>query len=838
MEIMPKPTEAQPPTGPCVVVEKEIMREAWLARRNLRGYGCPWLFLLFLSSIGSHAWAALDSSQILILVNKDTDISSKVAHMYQNLRGIPNENILRLSLGGGQQITPEQYWKQAGTPIKQYLEAHQAIRCILTTSGVPYLILATDGKDEGAAFDNQLADVLREETGDRKRRQPNPLYINGTNRYALSDPRLLKMVYVVRLDGPDLKTMTRMVEDAIAAEKTGLQGLVAGDAQGIDGVTEYGEGDASIRAVVDRLSAAGFESTLDMKQETWRQPKDGIGTQAAGAAFYVGWYALLDFQDIFGQQGLARGSIAWHIASQEAQDIWKPNGRGWCINLMRRGAAVTLGPVREPYVAAFPHGDVFADLLLMGSSIAESYWLALPHVSWAMVILGDPLYRPFAFKPKPALIATAYVSSGSTGVLQKGESASLLVQLDCIGPAGSSLPALSAMVEPEVGLAAASGSVVIPALKAGESTVVRIPRVVTAANDPTGMFRLRLNVQTEGERLRRIVLEGRIGFSRLTGGIGPKTQMYASPNGKVLVSGLPGGTTLIETETLRSQAVRPPQGYSLISAEFSPDSRHMAVLLVDLQQKKGSVLITDNKLGNLQQLPAGTQFLRWLDKDKVLLKAENHLIEHNIAGGEDRNVDIQGIRSGNLIAGTEIQFVITLDGKKGIKKPGEPFREVLEGANTTEASAVANDLSLFGGVDPQKRLWVQHGLNQRPEILVTDVHGILWGPISRRVLVREANNKTRAYDARDRSWMELGEVLQAQWSPDEERLLFIGRAGEGAGYLALFSNRKIEPLCDMRKIGAVSSMTVSTDGERAFLLAGLSGQLNVWMMALPAPSRP
>src|SRR5689334_10663639 len=119
------------------------------------------------------ACAALEPQQVLILVNKDSDISSKVAHMYQKLRAIPNDNILRLSLGTGQQITPEQYWKQAGTPIRQYLENHPAIRCILTTSGVPYVVMATDGKDEGAAFDNQLADVLREETNDRKRRQPN-----------------------------------------------------------------------------------------------------------------------------------------------------------------------------------------------------------------------------------------------------------------------------------------------------------------------------------------------------------------------------------------------------------------------------------------------------------------------------------------------------------------------------------------------------------------------------------------------------------------------------------------------------------------------------------------
>jgi hypothetical protein len=198
----------------------------------------------------------------------------------------------------------------------------------------------------------------------------------------------------------------------------------------------------------------------------------------------VGWYDLLNFQDIFGRQGLARGSIAWHIASQEAQDLWNPNGKGWCLNLMRRGAAVTLGPVREPYVTAFPHGDIFVEILLSGGSVAESYWLALPQVSWAMVVLGDPLYRPFALKPRPALVARAYVSGESNHILQKGETSSLLVLLECVGPEGSGTPAMTAIAEPEMGLVAASGSVAIPALKAGQNVVVRVPSVTAGLIPP------------------------------------------------------------------------------------------------------------------------------------------------------------------------------------------------------------------------------------------------------------------------------------------------------------------------------------------------------------------
>jgi hypothetical protein len=99
----------------------------------------------------------------------------------------------------------------------------------------------------------------------------------------------LTTIYVARLDGPDLTTITRLVEDAIALEKTGLQGPVFGDAQGMDDVSGgSGMGDASIRAAIDRFAGAGFAAMLDMRMETWTQPKSGVGDQAAGLSISGG----------------------------------------------------------------------------------------------------------------------------------------------------------------------------------------------------------------------------------------------------------------------------------------------------------------------------------------------------------------------------------------------------------------------------------------------------------------------------------------------------------------------------------------------------------------------
>jgi uncharacterized protein (TIGR03790 family) len=791
--------------------------------------------LLFFGPSGARA--AIQSTQLSLLINKDAPISSQVGRLYEKLREIPPANVLTLALGSERQITPDFYWTRAAPPIKKYLEEHPAIQCIVTTSGVPYTVKADDGKDPGAAFDNELAAVLRERPGDVKRGQSNPLFAGGENVRGIADPRRLQMVFVARLDGPDLATISRMIEDAVAIEKTGLDGPVYGDAQGMDLVTGSGLGDKSIRAAIDRLSGAGFVSKLDLQQASWKQPKGGVGDQAAGAAFYAGWYDLLNFQDIFGTQGLARGSIAWHIASQEAQDLWDPNGRGWCMNLMRRGVAVTLGPVSEPYVQAFPHGDIFTEILLTGETVVEAYWLALPQVSWQMVLLGDPLYKPFAAKPRPSLVASAYVAGNASGILQKGETSSLLVLIECVGPPDSSTPALSATAEAEMGLAGASGAVAIPALKAGHSALVKVPSV-TAGSDATGMFRLRLNAQDESHQPRRIILEGRVGFSRLTGGLLSKSKMFVSKNGDEVVSGGIDNSILIRTGSLESTPVNPPAGLIVTGGAFSPDGARIAFALVDPKEKKVSVMLVDNRVGNAQVLPE-SRFLRWGSKEQILIQAGGGIKLHTLSGGEDFSfrepADWTGkLTAASVIPATKTLFVTSSEGKMGFVDASGAFHEVLRATHAVRESAIADDLSFFGGIDSHKRMWVQRGINADPEILANGVDRVVWGPISHRVLIADDSGKSRVYDSRDRSWIDLGVVTGAQWSPDEKRVLFISQDAASQRFLSVLADGKIQPLCDMARIGRVEGMIITENGEKAFLLAGLSGQLDVWMTALPA----
>ena len=64
--------------------------------------------------------------------------------------------------------------------------------------------------------------------------------------------------------------------------------------------------------------------------------------------------------------------------------------------MLEKGVAATLGPVAEPYIQAFPMPDLFFPLVVEGRlTLAECYALSNPYWSWQMVLIGDPLYRPF-----------------------------------------------------------------------------------------------------------------------------------------------------------------------------------------------------------------------------------------------------------------------------------------------------------------------------------------------------------------------------------------------------------------------------------------------------------
>src|SRR2546430_10419383 len=68
----------------------------------------------------------------------------------------------------------------------------------------------------------------------------------------------------------------------------------------------------------------------------------------------------------------------------------------WVAPPLPRGAPASLGNVYEPYLRLTAHLNIFNDRLLHGFTFAESAYTSIQVLSWMSVMVGDPLYRPYA----------------------------------------------------------------------------------------------------------------------------------------------------------------------------------------------------------------------------------------------------------------------------------------------------------------------------------------------------------------------------------------------------------------------------------------------------------
>src|SRR6266700_1307531 len=198
------------------------------------------------------------------------------------------------------------------------------------------------------------------------------------------------LLLVTRLDAPESATVRQMITDAIEAEKNGLWGRAF-----VDGTHETSGGreigDAWMRAIVDRCHKGGVPVVFDDLPTIFPD-----AYPMTDCALYYGWYAgnvagpftRPDFRFV-------PGAIAVHIHSFSARTLRDPNAN-WVAPLLSKGAAASLGNVYEPYLQLTSHLDIFNNRLLHGFTFAESAYMSMPGLSWMSVMVGDPLYRPFA----------------------------------------------------------------------------------------------------------------------------------------------------------------------------------------------------------------------------------------------------------------------------------------------------------------------------------------------------------------------------------------------------------------------------------------------------------
>lgn len=358
-----------------------------------------YILLVFIFTAPTRSFG-LEPEEVLVLVNTRNRHSLELAKYYIKKRNIPEKNIVRLRLSDKETCAYQEYKDKVEEPVRNFIiknEIRANIRCLLLMYGMPLKFTHPDNSEEGiktknASLDSELA-LIFEEKYDLSGWQPNPFYVGYLKKYEAKRDHVLM---VSRLDGPNPETVKRVIDDSIAAENTGLTGNACFDArwpknETAKELTGYQLYDNSIYLAADFIKKSGLMPVkIDMTNELFKKG------DCPDTALYCGWYSLRKYVDAFTWK---MGSVGYHIASGECSTLKNPESQVWCKRMLEEGIAATIGPVNEPYVQAFPPPELFFRFLTDGYwTLAESYALSQPFWSWQMVLIGDPLYRPFKNK--------------------------------------------------------------------------------------------------------------------------------------------------------------------------------------------------------------------------------------------------------------------------------------------------------------------------------------------------------------------------------------------------------------------------------------------------------
>jgi len=344
------------------------------------------------------------SDRVLVVYDRNDGGSRDVAKYYAKVRGIPEQNLCSIAPIDFVRLGLNEYLGQVQTPVRKCLDTVGAskILYIVLSYNVPYR-LEVPGNKVMFALDQWVADIWNQYIKpDFPGRPIQPYFDKARSKANIYEPfvsfadfraqRGAPMIYSVwRLDAATPKLAKGLVDKAIEAEKSGLKGVVCIDRRWplntIDD-SGYGSGDWDLHRAATFAREAGFKVIEDDNPAEFGTPP--APAKCSDAALYAGWYSLNNYNNAFTWN---TGAIGLHLDSLSA---WGPrSGPNWAANAIQHGITVTAGAVDEPGLGGLVHpSGTFRDLF-QGANVGDAFLRNTAFLTWEIMYIGDPLYRPF-----------------------------------------------------------------------------------------------------------------------------------------------------------------------------------------------------------------------------------------------------------------------------------------------------------------------------------------------------------------------------------------------------------------------------------------------------------
>jgi uncharacterized protein (TIGR03790 family) len=346
-------------------------------------------------------------ANVLVVANDASPASLEIARHYVAVRHIPEEQLLHVTTSTTDQMVQKEFDRDIEAPIAKWLaehSAHDRILYIVLTTGIPLRVAGTSGPEGTiASVDSELTLLYRRLTGKGASPNgpiPNPYYLgNASLETARPFSHATRDIYLVtRLDGFTVADALALIDRGVAPTTTGVI-LLDGSPAPRDVRNEW------LAAAADRLQQRGLAQrvVLDTTDRTLQNQTGVLGYYSWGSndPALAARAPTLTF---------VPGALASMFLSTDARTLveppaeWKPgavqnnfagSSQSLIGDLVRSGVTGVSGQVAEPTLGGAIRPDILFPAYLAGFNLAESFYLAMPFLSWQTVIIGDPLCAPF-----------------------------------------------------------------------------------------------------------------------------------------------------------------------------------------------------------------------------------------------------------------------------------------------------------------------------------------------------------------------------------------------------------------------------------------------------------
>lgn len=339
-------------------------------------------------------------AEVLVVVNRRSAASREIGEYYIHKRGIPLANLCGIDTAPEETIERPVYDKEIEAPVAEFLKKQgleEKILYIVLTGGVPLRVYGPgeEMRTETSSVDSELTLLYARLHG-------SVIPLAGPARNPFFQQRntpfrhpLFPMYLVTRLDGYNMADMKALVDRALEARNTGKFVI---DLRQFDGT----EGNQWLRTAA--LLLPPDRVVLDESAAVLSGIQDVIGYASWGSNDPDRKHRFLHFHWLPGAiatefvstnaRTFRQPPANWEIGPWKDKQAWfKGAPQTLTADYIHEGATGASGQVDEPYLAFCPRPEFVLPAYYSGRTLAESFYLGIPGLSWMNVVIGDPLTR-------------------------------------------------------------------------------------------------------------------------------------------------------------------------------------------------------------------------------------------------------------------------------------------------------------------------------------------------------------------------------------------------------------------------------------------------------------